>query len=397
MQTSPIPPSVLLLDDGELDGVDRILRGLDADVLRLIGAQIAGEIQQPRDLLVTSGRRTFNMPTLEVPEGADSPIWASVHNQDFLPLRQRMRALGVNFLVHSALDLETLQLFLLQMLYQGGERRASKRLPLGVTVTLRAGGLVELVRLIEVSSESCQILSSQPVSSDVPVVLVLPPVITGGDPCELRGTPARSSVCQTRTGDVGYSTVLRYQELSVRASAALKRMARGDLIGTRLSQLAGAPSGRPVSLPPPAPSSAKESPIAVAPEATDVEAESDRRGAPRHVYDRRVQLLELCDANVHNSALGRDLSLDGIRVDGYPELESGTKVTLALYAGRREEPLVVSASVVRSVGCDEVAFRFEELTAQQKRGLDKLVEGRERLESLDRAGPIVMTKLVEKA
>ena len=72
-------------------------------------------------------------------------------------------------------------------------------------------------------------------------------------------------------------------------------------------------------------------------------------------------------------------------------------MTLALYAGRREEPLVVSASVVRSVGCDEVAFRFEELTAQQKRGLDKLVEGRDRLESLDGAGPIVMTKLVENA
>ena len=70
---------------------------------------------------------------------------------------------------------------------------------------------------------------------------------------------------------------------------------------------------------------------------------------------------------------------------------------LALYAGRREEPLVVSASVVRRVGSDDVAFRFEELTDAQKRGLEKLVEGRERLESLDSGGPIVMTKLVQNA
>jgi len=191
--------------------------------------------------------------------------------------------------------------------------------------------------------------------------------------------------------------VLRYQELSVRASAALKRMARGDLIGTPLSQLAGAPSGRPVSLPPPAPSSAKESPIAVAPEATDVEAESDRRSAPRHVYDRRVQLLELCDSNADSPGLGRDLSLDGIRVDGYRELESGARVTLALYAGRREEPLVVAASVVRRTGADQLALRFEKLNAQQKRGIEKLVIGSERLASLDSAGPIVMTKLVARA
>jgi len=261
----------------------------------------------------------------------------------------------------------------LQMLYTGSERRASRRLQLGVEVILRVGALEKIVRLLEVSAESCRILSSEPLRFDSRVTLALPEVLSGGDRCELRGTPVRSSACQTRTGEIAYATVLRYEELGVAARAALDGMARGEQIGT------------PVT------------PLVAMPRANGVESEPDRRNAPRHAYDQRVQLLELCDSNADSPGLGRDLSLDGIRVDGYRELESGARVTLALYAGRREEPLVVAASVVRRTGADQLALRFEKLNAQQKRGIEKLVIGSERLASLDSAGPIVMTKLVARA
>jgi hypothetical protein len=171
---------------------------------------------------------------------------------------------------------------------------------------------------------------------------------------------------------------LRFDDLGVRARTALEGIARGKQIGTRLSPLARAPS----------------SPVTAELEPADAATPHNRRSAPRHAYDRRVDVLDLCDSNADSTGLGRDLSLDGIRVEGYRELESGARVTLALYAGRREEPMLVAASVVRHSGSNEVAFRFEDVNAQCKQDLESLLSGRQRLESLDRGG-IVMTQLVE--
>jgi hypothetical protein len=113
---------------------------------------------------------------------------------------------------------------------------------------------------------------------------------------------------------------------------------------------------------------------------------TERRSHPRREYQRRVELLELCDSKTDNSAQGYDLSLDGVRVVGYPELEAGAELTLALYAGRREEPLVVSAIVVRGCGPQEVAFRFAGLSECQRGRLEELTIGLAALESLDGHG-----------
>lgn len=396
MPISPIPISVLLLDDGELDGIDQILRRLGADFLRLCGNEIHGEIQRPRDLLVTSGKRTFNMPRLESVEGTTPPTWLCVHNQDFLPLRERMRGQGVNFLAHSALDQEALRLFLLQTLYTGGERRASRRLPLGVEVTISVGKQTKVVRLLEVSSESCRILTPEPLSSGVRVSLTLPQAISAGSHGELWSMPVRSSACQTRTGEFAYSTVLLFDEMAVATRRVLERIARGEQIGTRLSPLAGARSSAGLPSPPARSAEVRPSaPAARSREVTQPAATSDQRGTPRYAYNRGVQLLDLCDSDAETTAVGCDLSLDGIRIDGYPELGSGSRVTLALYAGPREEPLIVSASVVRSTGADDVAFCFEQLTSVQKNGIERLLAAPERLESLDSGECIVMTKIID--
>ena len=107
--------------------------------------------------------------------------------------------------------------------------------------------------------------------------------------------------------------------------------------------------------------------------------------------------IEFSHSNSDGCALGHDLSLDGVRVVGPPELEAGADVTLALYAGRREEPLVVRAAVVRESGADEVAFRFTQLSASQKDRLEQLTVGLSALESLEAGdGRLVITKAVEK-
>jgi len=382
MTRSFAPPSVLLLDDGELDTVDRTLKRLGADYVRVNGARIPEKLEQPRDLLITSGKHTLAMTELERAGATADPVWVCFNNQDFLPLRERMRGLGVNFLVHSSLDIESLRLFLLQMLYRGSERRASNRLPLASDASLVLNDLEKAVRLLELSTGSCRFLSPEQVPMDSSMVLRLPESLSGGDCFELRGTSVRSSLCQTRGGGVGYSVVLRYDDLEAESRAALDKLLRGEQISARVSPLAGAQENE-------APGRA---------EPAEVEAEAqERRGSNRRVYERRVELLEPCDSNTDTSGLGCDLSLDGVRVRGGPELEPGATVTLALYGGRREEPLVIKSFVVRSGEDGEVTFRFEELSADQERRLEKLAIGLGRLESLEGDGPVVVTKLVGNA
>jgi hypothetical protein len=389
MNRSAIPPSVLLLDDGELDSVDSTLRRIGADYLRVTGAGIDGKLQQPRDLLITSGSYTLEMPELESAEGRPDPTWVSVNSQDFLPLRQRMRERGVDFVVHGSLDLESLRLFLLQMLYRGSERRSGTRLPLATDVGLLVNRVEKSVRLLEVSAESCRILSPEPVSMDSSVTLILPSAISGGDRCELRGMAVRSSLCQTRSGDVAYSVVLRYDDLEAETRAVVDKLLRGEQISQPVSPLSGADRAATSEGADPVASTEAGAPD----EPSDGEAR-ERRGSIRSVYERRVDLLEACDSGSDASGLGCDLSLEGVRVRGYSGLESGAWVTLALYGGRREEPVVIRATVARSAESGVVTFRFEEPGLEQKRGLERLVTGLGRLESLERDGPVVVTKLV---
>ena len=128
-------PSVLLLDDGELEQVHQILRRLGADYVRLQGEEVGSAVPKPRDLLISSCRWALEMPQLESSEDEPhDPVWVCVHGQDFLPLRQRLRELGVHYLVHAALDQESLRLFLLQLVNRDLQRRKQLRIPLGDSI-----------------------------------------------------------------------------------------------------------------------------------------------------------------------------------------------------------------------------------------------------------------------
>ena len=122
------PPAVLLIDDGELGQFRRALTGQGCDFVHLGAGSWVDVADRPRDLLITSWRRAIALPTL-LPEGEWDPIWVCTHNQDFLPLRDRMRAMGIQYLVSSQISPEAVQLLLVQLLYQGAERRGARRLP----------------------------------------------------------------------------------------------------------------------------------------------------------------------------------------------------------------------------------------------------------------------------
>ena len=70
-----------------------------------------------------------------------------------MPLRKRMRAMGIHYLVHSALDRESLRLLVGQLLYRGAERRGARRLPVGCEVSYRSSNGRRKALLAELSED----------------------------------------------------------------------------------------------------------------------------------------------------------------------------------------------------------------------------------------------------
>jgi hypothetical protein len=365
---------VLVLDDGELDHVHRMLKRIGADYVRLQNRQIRGVIEKPCHLLISSCERTLEMPQLESSEGVSlNPTWVCVHNQDFLPLRQRLRELGVHYLVHAALDQESLRLFLLQLLHRGPNRREQLRLPLGDRVQCGAvGAELESGKLVDLTSGMCRILAPRATEPGATIRIVLPEALGGEEKFELQGPVIRCAESESEMGQPAFSILVRFDDLDPAARAQVDKLVSGEQIGTRVTPLAERPPVEPEA---PAPQRGAAVQVETAP------ATAPQR-LPRWEYSRRVDVLDFDDMDASQTALGRDLSVGGVRILEHSGLELGAEVTLALYAGQREEPVVVEATVLRDDGEDGLAFIFNSVSDSQRRALEKLCSGLPPLESL---------------
>src|SRR6185295_3006725 len=135
-------------------------------------------LERPSDLIISSGPRSMRMPALT---GEGDPIWLCIYDQDFLPLRERLRDLGVHYLVSGELAPHAFQLFLRQLLNRGQERRAVRRIPLQCDVQLVLGRERSSARMLELSRESCVISARRAFAPGQRVSLVLPAEHTGTD------------------------------------------------------------------------------------------------------------------------------------------------------------------------------------------------------------------------
>src|SRR5262249_21956052 len=145
-------PSVLIIDDGELDRVQALLERMPIDWLRCAEPDSGIGLELPKDLIISSGPRSMKMPALV---GEGQPLWVCIYDQDFLPLRERLRDLGVHYLVSGELAPHAFELFVRQLLNRGDERRAVRRIPLHCDVQLAVGHQKSQARLLELSRESC--------------------------------------------------------------------------------------------------------------------------------------------------------------------------------------------------------------------------------------------------
>src|SRR4030095_12227843 len=158
-----------------------------------------------RDLSSRRCPPSWGMPPLI---GAAQPLWVCIYDQDFLPLRERLRDLGVHYLVSGDLAPHAFELFVRQLLNRGQERRAVRRIPLHCDIQLavqvsrsvpKASGVHQAgrersgARMLELSRGGCVISARRALASGDRVSLRLPSEHVGGGDLEITGRVVRAT------------------------------------------------------------------------------------------------------------------------------------------------------------------------------------------------------------
>jgi hypothetical protein len=361
-----------LLDDGELDRVRVILERLGVEFALCRRVADAASVPRARDLLVSTGRRALAMPELGARPATEAPpLWLCIHGQDFDELRAKLRALGVHYLVNSAVDQESLRLLIEMLLHGQHERRTASRLPVGCEVSLRVERGVHFAKLLDLSRGGARLRTDTVLAVGDRVEVELPQELRGRALASLPGRVARVEPSPGPGGRSGFALAVELDALSSDARVELEAILSGSHPATRISALA-APRKR------------------------------DRRRTERRAYRRRVAALSAADAGTPRVALGHDLSVDGIRIARQPGLAKGVSVAIGLYGGEGGTPLTLEAEVVADHGPRGLGLAFRRVTAEQRLALDKLVAALPLLESLGNDGEsgrglVVSSVLAQKA
>ena len=360
-------PSILLLDDGELDQVADLLDELGTDAIRLQHRKIVDDIPGPRDLLICNGRRALTPPRLS---GDHRPLRICIHNQDFKPLRERLRSLGIDYLIHSSLDPESLSLFLQQLLHRGAERRQGIRLPLKHDVQYRipASARKRPSKLVEISSEGALVHSLGEFPEGSRMSLILPRSLGGGDEFEITARVLFNRSIGSSARYRSVTTGLAFDDLRRDEAAKIDFIMSGGSIATSVTPLSP-------------PRAAEE------PAQTPTPVVGDRRNSGRIPFSGQVDILGRIEEG-SSVGVGCDLSPSGIRILECSGLSVGEHVTLAIYPGPRKEPTLVIGRVVR-VEENSAALAFEALTQDIAAQIERLAK-QHPIESLHHKGGLLV-------
>jgi hypothetical protein len=377
-----VAPSVLVLDDGELDHFQIALRRLGVDFDRRVAGRSGVAVEMPRDILLTTWRRAVKMPHFQMAPGAvEEPVRVCVHGQDFLPLRERLRDEGFHFLVHSLVHPESLRLFLLQLLYRGVERRGGVRLPVVCEATCEVGSERRKVNLIDLSLNAVRLLSPCEVPTDLEMTFYLPPQLSGGKRIGIPGRSVRCVPSENEDLQTGFCVLVEFTDLDASTRSHLEGCLTGSRLGSQFIPLE------------PLPNQAREGEPGSAPNGGE-----DMRRNPRVEYAKAVPTLSSVGSSGADVVLGSDLSLQGIRLAPHEGLGVESRLTLALHGGSRGAPLLLEADVVRDDGDRGLGLRFVLLSPADREELAKLIAELKPIESLrDREGePLVVSQVISR-
>lgn len=437
-------PAVLLLDDGELDDIQGVLDEAKISYGRVRGGAIAQQTPAPRRLLVTTPRR---IQAVELPDELKSQelMRIVVVNEDSPTLRAHLREVGFDYLVRRPVHKEALRLLLFHCIYQGEERRAEPRVPVGFEISFRTGLLPRRATLADLSTRGCRILSKWGLEPGKRITVTIPQRAGVPESISVKGRVVRMSLDESLGADGPYSSAVQFDSLAAEVRHELEWILEERARGPATLNADGTPSADPadggaldspetrdaggmshgfsvevdvrmdaetaerldeptIESPPraePEPllgpattrGSGETQPVesaAAAPagelSAEDVQppAADEATGAERREHHRGSYELRVpaFGDRAMRVLVARDLSMRGMRIEKDNNLEVGDRLHLAIYGDAEEEPFLVWATVDRDDGDSGMALVFDEVHPVIAEQLEKVVANLPAVESL---------------
>ena len=367
-------PSVLLIDDGELDDVRALLAQMGVEFVHHRGGQIPETIDPPQDLFIATSRRALIVETWPVDA---TPTKIAVVTEDSNTLRNLLRRNGFNLLIRRPVHPYALRLVLLRALYSGRERRVDPRLPIGHPVRYRTGLRSKQAWMADLSLRGCRLLLDDSPQAGSRLTLQLPSGVTDGRSLTLRGKVLRVSSAGSQGGGVRYAAAIHFEKLSLDAKRRIFQV---------LNDRAHGPSVLPEPVALDAPVESEESLAAPA-------TPEDRRKHDRVAY---VKEIPIHGDEAQSVLMGRDLSMGGMSIEPHPSLSAEDTVELALYGDAGDDPFVVKARVVRREAGSALGLEFIDLEPGLATRLDRLVSHLPAIEPLQDGESDAMGSIVSR-
>jgi hypothetical protein len=409
----PRSVSVLLLDDGELDDVQEMLEHAGIPFGRVRGASIVPGMQGPTDLLIATPRRIHAVADVRDGHPDDSaPVRIVITEEDSNSLRHQLRKVGFDYIVRRPVHPEALRLLIFHALYSGEERRTEPRVGIGVDVTFTSGLIPRRGILADLSTRGCRLLLRRTLEAGKRVKLHIPEALGASEQIALRGRVVRSSF-ENRGGETGFFSVgILFEKVSNVARQEIEwiieECSKGPLsLGTQearegdgtidfdarvireipAANLKSDPryeqeavAGHPIEedefdIDRIGASSTSEQ----SPDSDDTSSLENRRQIRRAAFAAKVPAF---GSRALRVLVGRDLSIEGMRVEASPELEVGDRLHLAIYGDPEEEPFLIWATVDRDDAERGMAISFDELHPVIAQKLERLIGSLPSVESL---------------
>ncbi len=348
-------------------------------------------------LLVVSADVAMSDP---IPVDTDMLVGVAVCGDISETMRSQIRQQGYRYLLRPHIHHEALRMLLRYAIYAERDRRGRVRHPVGCEVSWRVGWKRKRGRLLDISRGGCCLLVENPPKVGARIAIKIPAETVGGQALKLRGKVLRTTPNATPSGnertalgiildDITPAVRAVLAELCERWSESPPMLPLGERSHSKTFAAEQNDERTPQSKPrtetfqTPAENSPK---IRTEDSATgsfqDSSSGSTDRSTRRGVFQQEIVQVDE-EARVVQALLGRDLSIEGIRVVRQLGLDPGNKLRLALFDTSQREPLILSAEVARDDGGSGLFLRFVDLSPEVTARIEDILSRLPAIESID--------------